>query len=402
MSETRIEPPPRLEDVVACAWEAYHAADWDESFARWERVHALFPDYVPPFVHAGVSLREAGRLDAALAKLSHGLRRFPGEVELVTAYGLCLERMGRTTEADAWFTSQAPLFPDHPVVAIEYLCILQRRRDHAGILDAAALMERLHPQRLASDEGVRSIIADARLQAELARLDQPFATRQAPARPPADISNDKSLMLAFHSLGENCEFGLAQRHFGAEPLGLLRWAAISIENLTLALDEGFAGVGSREETLFFTGNDEYATGHARYGIGSHTFIKIDHGNEAAIQDRLLTRLSYLRRELLADLQDGIKTFVYTCEAGATDAEIAALHRALCRHGSRHLLFVRKSDADNPPASLRDGGGGLMLGYVERLGPDRRTDGDCWNIAFDQWACLLRACAARTGLLDRKA
>lgn len=45
-----------------------------------------------------------------------------------------------------------------------------------------------------------------------------------------DPSNDtaRGLMLDFCSLGNNCEFGIAQRKSGAEPLDLLRWGQRTI------------------------------------------------------------------------------------------------------------------------------------------------------------------------------
>ena len=36
------------------------------------------------------------------------------------------------------------------------------------------------------------------------------------------------MLLEFESLGDNCEFGLVQRHFGAEPISLLRFAGFEI------------------------------------------------------------------------------------------------------------------------------------------------------------------------------
>ena len=391
MSETRTQALPRLEEVVDHAWAAYRAADWLESHARWERVRALYPDYAPPYIHGGVSLREAGLLDEALDKLGCGLERFPDNAQLVTAFGACLDRMDRVEQMNGWFESQAQRFPNNPEIVIDHLRILQRRLDHTRMLRVAAIMERIHPQRLAADLGVRNMIADARLQIELHRIDQhPKARAKISERPVLDTSGDAGLMRRFQGLGQNCEFGLVQRHFGAEPIGLLRWAAISVEKLTLALEKGFKGVGGVEETRVTVGNGEYATEHRRYGMGSHTSIKVGHAKAAAIQDKLLMRLAYLRRELIADLEDGALTFVHTSENGATDTQIRTLHRALLQYGSRFLLFVRKSDARNPPGSVRDDGGGVMLGYVDRLGPDRRAEGDFWDICFDQWLTVLRA------------
>ena len=54
----------------------------------------------------------------------------------------------------------------------------------------------------------------------------------------------EELMLAFESLGDNCEFGLVQRDGGAEPLGLLRFAGMSLGNLVAALEAKLDGLGT--------------------------------------------------------------------------------------------------------------------------------------------------------------
>ena len=57
------------------------------------------------------------------------------------------------------------------------------------------------------------------------------------------------LMLAFESLGENCDFGLVQRHAGAEPLGIYRFSGTNLYQLLSTLNNEFEGVG---ELLNFT------------------------------------------------------------------------------------------------------------------------------------------------------
>ena len=40
--------------------------------------------------------------------------------------------------------------------------------------------------------------------------------------------NDRDLVFAFESIGDNCELGMLQRHVGIEPLGLLRFAGAQV------------------------------------------------------------------------------------------------------------------------------------------------------------------------------
>jgi tetratricopeptide (TPR) repeat protein len=64
-------------------------------------------------------------------------------------------------------------------------------------------------------------------------------------------SDTRDILMCFESLGgthQGCEFGNVQRHYGAEPLGLLRWAEMTPDNLMAALECGFEGVGDPENT----------------------------------------------------------------------------------------------------------------------------------------------------------
>ena len=84
-------------------------------------------------------------------------------------------------------------------------------------------------------------------------------TVDAPDQPLAE------LMLAFGSIGWNCEFGAVKRAFGAEPLGLLRFTGASIGNLNQVL-EGFEDLLSADDIGFdVRGSDrEYVIFSRRY------------------------------------------------------------------------------------------------------------------------------------------
>ena len=60
--------------------------------------------------------------------------------------------------------------------------------------------------------------------------------------PPLDGLGDRDLMMGFESLGDDCEFGFAQRGSGAEPLSLLRFGGIRLHRLHEALETRFAGI----------------------------------------------------------------------------------------------------------------------------------------------------------------
>ena len=94
-------------------------------------------------------------------------------------------------------------------------------------------------------------------------------THRVPAGDDAALGlSERDLAMRFESLGgtgHGCEFGLFQRHFGAEPLGLLRWADLSHHLLTRALESRFDGVGLPENTIVFNpaGSDEWWTKDTR-------------------------------------------------------------------------------------------------------------------------------------------
>ena len=61
------------------------------------------------------------------------------------------------------------------------------------------------------------------------------------------------IMDSFESLGDTCEFGFAQRHFGIEPIGLLRWTGAPLPGLLDALGARFAGLYRREDLVVIDG-----------------------------------------------------------------------------------------------------------------------------------------------------
>jgi len=132
-------------------------------------------------------------------------------------------------------------FPTDSNIAINHAWVAEAERDwSAALLRWRALLARYpdHPV-------IRNGVSEAAMKAALAALDQAGDGGGSAAPPERAIHEDaqRHLLMRFEALGENCELGFVQRHFGAEPLGLLRWAGISNASLVTALDTAFAGVG---------------------------------------------------------------------------------------------------------------------------------------------------------------
>ncbi len=201
----------------------------------------------------------------------------------------------------------------------------------------------------------------------------------------------RSLLLGFESLGENCEFGLVQRRFGAEPLGLLRFNNVPLGGLLTALANRLQDMGEPTTTELVPFMNEYFVQDRRWGLAMHTFIFVGQQDPDILYGKLCRRIAYLKDKLLSDLADAKKVFVYTGQS-LTMEGLHALHAALKTFGPVKLLHARVITAD--AAGFPDGRAGevvsidrgLFVGYLRRPGV---TAGNDWDIAFEDWLAICR-------------
>jgi glycosyl transferase family 61 len=186
------------------------------------------------------------------------------------------------------------------------------------------------------------------------------------------------LMLAFESLGDNCEFGLVQRHGNAEPLGLLRFAGIflpievRLEKLTAALERNFVGLGEDDTITVYLdgapGRREFLVREPIYDLMYHTGVL---EGEVALEEmraRELKRLRFLRGKLLEDLQSGDKIWVWKSAATSDAEQVQPLLKVLRSFGPNTLLWVVEGDAEHRPGMIERLNHDLIKGYIERFAP----------------------------------
>jgi capsular polysaccharide biosynthesis protein len=212
-------------------------------------------------------------------------------------------------------------------------------------------------------------------------------TKQAPAKgggsPEITVPNGArkpidELMLAFESLGDNCEFGLVQRRGGAEPLGLLRFAGIflpieiRLEKLVAALERKFEGLAAAETmTVYLAGEPgrrEYLVRESAYDLMYHTYVSEGAVGLEEMRERETKRLSFLRRKLLEDLEAGEKIWVWKSAATLDADQVQPLLHVLRSLGPNTLLWVVEGDERHPPGSIERLERDFVKGYIERFAP----------------------------------
>ena len=179
-----------------------------------------------------------------------------------------------------------------------------------------------------------------------------------------------SLMLQFESLGANCEFGLVQRALGAEPLGLLRFVGIDVQNLLSGLDFGFDGMDDPAHTRVYTdGGDNacYVSVNDRYAIHRHSYHPVSAVSEATFFRKELRKIGREREAFLEGLATGNKLFVYQRLESMSPAHVMPILNMLRSHGPNALLFVTLNHAA-PPGSVDVLGPDLYRGNIDRLAP----------------------------------
>ena len=242
--------------------------------------------------------------------------------------------------------------------------------------------------------------AAGRHLAHLQTLKLPELRDDAPWQKTPEQDRDTShaaLMMRFEGLGASCEFGLMQRHYGAEPLGLLRWAGINMFNLIMALETRFEGIGEPRYTrLVVTPVGEFVTSDTRYGLGMHTFMRNTGQDQEKLLGQLRRRMRFLRGKLLEDLREGEKIFVYRHVKSPPDTELLKLLDAVRAYNpANRLVVMRMLPRGSQGEALRFFAPGAVCGAVAE---GRRGNGEGWDIDVAFW---LGVCESAVALLPKE-
>ena len=415
--------------------ETYRAMD---RFDDVERVMLegmeRFPDEATLFFDHADLLRFLSRLDEALERSRFIHQRFRG----YWSYFLlarCFDAMGRLEEAEGMLIETIRAFPDErgalvelafltgripagvrqlPIATLDEMVagwiervgeaedlllaraqLAQVAGDYQGYMRRLLHLARVHPGARFVDEkiaGLREVLLGRgeAVPDELGGLDGSPRDADHPS------AAHRALLARFESLGGGgsdgvtlygCEYGFVQRHVGLEPLSLLRWTGVSLENATRLLANDLAGIGE-PGTCTLNSVEGYYDWHfvdTAYGLHcDHTHLdRLTVPRDEAL-GMMCQRFKFLARKLREDLEDGEKVFVYRYLGPAPDeAEVLALAEAVNGHGRNMLLFVCRADADHPPLTVRLVHPGLMIGHIDWFAPDRLS----YPVNLDGWMRL---------------
>lgn len=175
------------------------------------------------------------------------------------------------------------------------------------------------------------------------------------------------LVQCFESLGENCDFGVVQRAVGVEPFGLFRFAGCNAADMEVLMQTRFEQLGTPED-LFLeeTGPDrEVWVRSRRFSFAAHTESVFGKDEPEAVRAAQIRKVRFLKGQLLRDLKEAHKLFVFKGQAAPdTVSRIAAKLRA---YGPNSLLWVDLADARQPPGTVERMSDGLMRGFVRHFG-----------------------------------
>lgn len=200
------------------------------------------------------------------------------------------------------------------------------------------------------------------------------AVRFCTALSPAELAHN------FESLGHNCEFGLMQRAAGAEPLGLLRFAGISMHHLLRGLDMAFEGIDDPARLRAYTERgrrgEEYLIRDDRYSAMFHTRQLQGEITPEALVAKFAPHLAFLRRQFQGVLEDGSRIFVHHRPGLRSQAEVMPLLNLLRSHGPNVLLYVTEDFVapdgtavpTMPAGTVVQERADLFHGYIDEFAP----------------------------------
>ncbi len=192
-------------------------------------------------------------------------------------------------------------------------------------------------------------------------------------------------LLAFESIGDNCELGLVQRRAGVEPMGLFRFVGAPLTHLLRAMRADFAGMEKPENVKVLLEHGEYMIKLTKYDFVYHAFVKPGEIDPAVLHKLECRKLRALIAKFRGDMQSGEKVFVFRQNEPLLANHLVDLRVALAAYGRSVLLWVQEGRQDHPPGTVEVIDDTLMVGYVRRLALRQSVP----DLDYDSWIDVLR-------------
>jgi tetratricopeptide (TPR) repeat protein len=360
---------------------------WKETLEALESGPAEWRRH-PEFLRMkGICHQKLGQFDSALAAWRQLAALSPGNVESQVRVPVCLAGAGKAAEAGLAFKQVAERYPDNVEARFNWLFFrLANQRNAPAVVRAIEEIAYLRITSRNSEEfRTQFDLLRTRLLAifdprELAAHDRENVFQLA--EPVAEsVGGMRAIYEQFEPVGNNCEFGFAQRQHGAEPLSLFRWTSITPGNLVRLLADGFENYEAPECYRLDRNSDrELILREDAYGTASHTQLKAADIDTAALLDRLARRQAFLKRKFLQTLADGRKAFVYKYDQRLDIHTIQAIRQGLAAMGARKFLFVMRAEGDDKPGTVRIQSADCVVGFLSDFLP---------NTQFHEWDAIVK-------------
>lgn len=319
--------------------------------------------------------------DVRWAKL---VEAFPEDPGALGRWARVLTSLGEYDRVEALLSAATEEMASHPQVLFSLAMLKSARQLHAEAVVLWRQLRALKP----NDMEVQTAWGQAEQAAQFALPEESATAKGAEA-------SGESILAGFVSLGEDCEFGLFQRHFGVEPLGLFRWASVKPRHLSKLLEDGVEAIADPANTTLAIDlhQNVYYLCMPSYSLQFNTMVKAQTVDEVAFLTEQNRRTKFLLRHLLGQFEDGEKIFVYKCNGPLDRSAARRLGDALRRYGDVRLLYVAEAATAAESGLLERVDSGLVIGLLTGLG----TQNGAWKIPYERWQALCEA--AQTAFAD---
>jgi len=361
--------PQNVKLLAAYAWVAHARGNRKEVIQRWTAVRDNFPDHAAAYSRLGRALRLDCRLAEAEGVLQSGMEKFPADMQIAIAMAWLLNaRQDWTTAVERWQALEKYM-PDNTEVASGLGAARWGHKLHGALADET------------SDKSNRAT--------EISTLAS--TSYKAPAQILFGSGTSKidmsDLMMQFESIGTNCEFGFVQRRFGAEPLGLFRWAGLTTDGIINILKSDFSGIGDPAQTEL-TGSNEFDSCDTVFGMVTHTFIQANQKDRDKVFLQQCSRLRYLKRNFQNNLRISNRIYVYKNNFGTSNEKLLEIVKYLNGYAGNMLLHVKTTADKNAIGTVDQIEDRLLIGYIDKYNPSKDLNGSpIWNISYDVWRSI---------------